>query len=404
MPKKSNTRRPQGDGTIRQRKDGRWEARYTLGVHPGSGKQVQKSVYGKTQDEVRKKLKQITAEVDRGIYTEPSKLTVGQWLDTWLDEYNTDIKQSTLDQYKYQIRVHLKPCLGAVKLHELKAPAIQKFYNARMKPYTIKQRDSKLMIKTVKREGLSPKSIKNLNSVLHEALDKALKLGYIQNNPCNAVTLPKVHRVEMHPVTDDNVKALLEAIKGNPYEDVYFITMFTGLREGEILGLTWDCIDFSTGVVTVYRQLQKARGVGAVYSFVPLKNSKTRSFMVADTVLAALRKIKRKQSEMKLQVGDKWENKEDFVFTNDFGRHLSKNTVYNNFKMCAEKAGIPETRFHDLRHTYATLALQQGVDMKTVSSNLGHATVAFTLDVYGHVSEQMQKESADRMQAFLDAL
>ncbi len=144
MPRKSNTRGAQGDGSIRQRKDGRWEARYTVGTDPGSGKQVQKSIYGKSQDEVRKKLKLITADIDKGVFTEPSKLTVGKWLDQWIADYNSDVKQSTLEQYKYQIRVHLKPGIGSVKLTELTAPMIQRLYNSRMKPSTIPQTHPKL--------------------------------------------------------------------------------------------------------------------------------------------------------------------------------------------------------------------------------------------------------------------
>ena len=405
MPKRKNTRGAQGDGTIRYREvEKRWEARYTLGVDPGTGKQVQKSVYGKTQDDVRKKLKAITAEIDRGMYMEPSKLTVGKWLDTWITDYNSDVKPTTLDQYKYQIRVHLKPGLGAVKLSELTAPMVQRLYNSRSKTYKITQKMCNGKEKTIEKPGLSPKSIRNMNSVLHEALDKALKLGYVRVNVCNAVTLPKMNKVEMHPVTGDHVKDLLKVIKGNPYEELLYITMFTGMRQGEVLGLTWDCIDFDKGIVTIYRQLQKERIRGGKYKFVSLKNDKRRSFIVADDVLNALKRVRGKQSENKLKLGDKWENKEGYVFTNEFGKHLSKATVYENFKRCAEKADIPVTRFHDLRHTYATLALEQRADIKTVSANLGHATVAFTLDVYGHVSEQMQRDTANRMQEYLKAL
>ena len=407
MARKSNTRGAQGDGTIRKRKDGRWEARYTLGVNPGTGKQIQKSLYGKTQDEVRKKLKAITADVDKGVFTEPSKLTVGRWLDIWLDEYCTGVKDTTVQQYTYQINTHIKPGLGAVKLAELTAPMVQKFVNSRGKPYRIEQLNKKGEAVTVEKKKLSPKSIHNMNSVLHEALDRALKLGYIRVNVCDAVTLPQVEKNEMHPITGKNVKAFLDIIEGSPHRDLYFVTMFTGLREGEVMGLTWDCVDFTKGTINVYRQLQRERVRGGQFRFVPLKNSassKSRSFMVPPDVLKTLRRIKKNQMEKKLLVGDKWENDENFVFTNDFGHFLLPNTVYKDFKDRVKKIGAPETRFHDLRHTYATLALQQGVDVKTVSSNLGHATVAFTLDVYGHVSEQMQQDSANRMQGFLDAL
>lgn len=404
MPKRSNTRGANGDGTIRKRPDGRWEGRYSYGFNPRTGKPNQKSVYGKTQKEVRIRLKQITSEIDLGVYTEPTKMTLGTWLDIWIEDYNKDVKPATLDQYKYQIRVHLKPNLGAVRLPELTAPMVQHVYNKLMEPYKLKQKNWKGKDIVRQRKGLSAKSIKNMNSVLHSALSQAVKLGYIPTNICSALTLPKVRKTEMHPVTGESLNALLKAIKGNPYEELIYVTMFTGLRQGEIIGLTWDCINLDTGMMTIYRQLQKQRETGSEYKFLPLKNSKSRTFMVADNVIKMLKRQKTKQSEMKLKAGKCWKNEEGFVFTDELGNHISKYTAYENFKRCAAEAGIPATRFHDLRHTYATLALEQGTNIKTVSSNLGHATVAFTLDVYGHVDEQMQKDSANRMQAFLETL
>lgn len=404
MARKSNTRGAQGDGTIRKRKDGRWEARYTLGVDPGTGKQIQKSIYGKGQDEVRKRLKEITREVDQGVFTEPTKMTVGQWLDIWIAEYNVDVKPTTIQQYKYQINTHLKPGIGSVKLVELTAPVVQHFINSRSKPYVITQLAKNGKKIKVKKNSLSAKSIHNMHSVLHEALVKAMKLGYIRSNVCDAVTLPKAQKVDMHPITGANIRKFLEAIKGDPYEDLYYVTMFTGLREGEVLGLTWDCIDFGKSTMKIYRQLQHARNRGDGCHFAPVKNSKTRSFMIPDNVKAVLQKVKREQAEKRLKSGDRWENEDGYVFTTETGHFLNYSTVYAHFKRCVKNIGIPETRFHDLRHTYATLALQQGVDVKTVSENLGHATVAFTLDIYAHVSEEMQKRSASLMQAFLEAL
>ena len=404
MPRRSNTRGANGNGTIRKRSDGRWEARYTSGIDPGTGKQIQKSVYGNTQKEVRIKLTQIANDIDQGVFTEPTKMTVGSWLDLWLKEYKADVKPNTIDQYDYQIRTHLKPAFGKINLQELTAPMIQKLYNTRSKPYKIKQNMCNGKPKTVEKTGLSPKSIRNIHSVLHEALDKALKLGYVRTNVCDAVTLPKTQKCEMHPVKDGDVGAFLKAIKGNPLEPLLYVTAFTGLRQGEVIGLTWDCIDFKKKTIKVYRQLQKERKPQGEYHFVPLKNDKQRVFMVAENVINVLDRVKRKQAEWRLAAGEAWENDNNYVFTDKYGRHIPKSTAYNNFKKCAAEAGIPETRFHDLRHTYATLALQQGTDIKTVSSNLGHATVAFTLDTYGHVTEQMQKDSADRMQKYLESL
>jgi integrase len=281
---------------------------------------------------------------------------------------------------------------------------VQKLYNSRLKPYKIKQKMCNGKWKAIQKPGLSAKSIKNIHSVLHEALDKAVELRYIRYNVSDAATLPKVVKSEMHPVEGENVKEFLNAIKGNPMENLLYVTAFSGMRQGEVIGLTWDCIDFNKKTIRIYRQLQKERKVGGEYKFAPLKNDKQRVFMVADDVLGALRRVKSKQAEWKLAAGENWQNEENFVFMTELGRHLSKCTVYESFKRCAKEAGIPETRFHDLRHTYATLALEQGTDIKTVYSNLGHATVAFTLDTYGHVTEKMQQDSADRMQRYLESI
>ena len=314
------------------------------------------------------------------------------------------MKPNTIDQYDYQIRMHLKPAFGALLLTELTAPMVQNLYNSRMKPYKIKQKMCNGKWKVNKSPGLSAKPIKNIHSVLHEALDKAVELRYLRYNVSDAATLPKVIKSEMHPVEGENVREFLNAIKGNPMENLLYVTAFTGMRQGEVIGLTWDCVDFNRKTIRIYRQLQKERKPGGEYKFAPLKNDKQRVFMVADDVLNVLRRIRSKQSEWKLAAGENWVNDENFVFTTELGRHLSKCTVYESFKRCAKAAGLPETRFHDLRHTYATLALEQGTDIKTVSSNLGHATVAFTLDTYGHVTEKMQQDSADRMQRYLQSI
>lgn len=386
MPKKP-TRNASGSGSIRQRRDGTWEARYTVGRDPGTGRQIQRSVYGKTKADVAKKMRAATHEIDEGIYIEPSRVTVERWFSIWLSEYLGSVKDSTREQYRYQLRVNIKPAMGAVKLTELTSPMIQKMYNDCI------------------RRGLSPKSVRNLHGVMHRALDKAVKLRYIRFNPCNACEPPRVEKKEIRPIEGDNVKAFLQAIRGHQYEDVLFFTVFSGMRQGEVLGLTWDCVDLRKGTITVNKQLQKKRqeGGGGEYRFVPLKNDKSRILTPASDVMKLLKRVQLEQKKNRLKAGGAWDNPMNLVFTNELGGHLVAYTVYNNFKKIAEQIGIPSTRFHDLRHTYATLSLQNGDDIKTVSENLGHATVAFTLDTYGHVTEKMKQDSANRMQDFINA-
>lgn len=309
---KSNTKNAKGSGTIRKRSDGRWEARYTTGIDPKTGKQTQKSVYGKTQKEVRQKLTEVTAEIDSGTYLEQTKDTVGEWLDTWLKTYALySVKSYTYDAYERSCNIHIKP---------MEQAEITKF---------------------------------------------------------------------------------LQAIQGTKYGLVYQITLFTGLREGEVLGLTWDCIDFQHNAIYINKQLQKTKKVGGTYCLAPTKNSRNRTILTAPSVMALLRKQKSQQAQMRLLAGEAWNNSWNLVFTNELGGHLCHCTVYKKFKAIVRELGMPEERFHDLRHSFAVTSIESGDDIKTVQSNLGHATASFTLDVYGHVSQKMRQQSADRMEEFI---
>ncbi len=333
------------------------------------------------------KLKAATAAIDAGTYIAPSKLTVGEWLDIWQKEYLGSVKPRTADSYKTTVETHLKPAFGAVKLEALPTHEIQRFYNSLQK----QRGDAR---------PLSPKTIRNINGVLHKALQQAVELGYIRFNPAGACKLPRVEKAEIKPLDSDAIGVFLSVIKGHRYEALYTVTLFTGMREGEVLGLTWDCVDFKAGVITIKKQLQKERGGSGAYHLVSPKNGKSRCITPAPSVMGVLKAHQRRQAEWRLAAGPIWEDS-GLVFTNEQGHNLSAQTVYLHFKKLAEKAGYPDTRFHDLRHSYAVAALQSGDDIKTVQENLGHHTAAFTLDVYGHVTEQMKKASADRMERFV---
>ena len=387
MPRKSNTRAAQGSGTIRQRKDGRWEARYTVGRDPGTGKQVQRSVYGATQQEVRKKLAQLTAALDAGTYKEPCKMTVGQWLDIWSADYLGGVKPFTVVSYTGHIKNHLKPALGSVKLEALNAHTIQEFYNS-------------LGAEREGKPGLSPKTVKNIHGVLHKALQQAVKIGYLRFNPADACELPRAVRKELKPLDEEQSKAFLKAIQGHGYEMLYTVTLFTGMREGEALGLMWECVDFKKGTILINKQMQREKKKNGQYLLVPTKNGKSRTITPAPWVMKLLRTQRAKQAEQQLRAGPMWEDS-GLVFTNELGHHLAIHTVYKDFKQIAASIGCPDARFHDLRHSYAVAAIRSGDDIKTVQGNLGHATAAFTLDVYGHVTDQMKRESAARMESYI---
>jgi len=383
-----------GTGTIRKKTVTRngnaytfWEARYTEGYDPGTGKQIQRSITGKTQREVAQKLKAATAAIDSGTYSAPSKMTVAQWLDIWTSEYLGSVKPATVISYKTAVRIHLKPNIGAIKLDALNSHTIQKLYNTLHSP-----KDNTT--------GLSAKSIKNLHGVLHRAMQQAVSNGYIHFNPADACVLPKVLKKELQPLDEDQIAAFLKAIRGHKYEDLFIVTLFTGMREGEVLGLQWDCVDLNKGTILIDKQLQLLRGTKGQYALVPTKNSKGRTITLPPTIVSVLQNIKRKQQQNQAQYGNLWTDT-GFVFTNELGDHLIHITVYKSFKSIVEQIGTPNTRFHDLRHSYAVAAIKSGDDIKTVQENLGHATASFTLDVYGHVTDQMKRDSANRMEGFI---
>ena len=374
-------KRANGEGTIRQRKDGTWEARMTV-----DGKV--KYFYGKTQSKAIAARKAYKKMLEDGLNIEAGKMTVGQWLDIWLKYYTVGIKHSTAVKYEVDIRLHIKPYIGSIKLSALKTPAIQKLYNQKL--------DSEL----------SPKSLKNVHGVLHKALDQAVKLGYMSRNVSDLCVLPKVLKDEIHPLKDDEVPRFLHMIQGNQFEMLFLVTLFTGMRQGEALGLQWDSVDFTRGTIHIHHQLQRFRekGKGSHVGFAPPKNNKERTIMPARQVMDILRKVKNQQDAWAKQYAEIWDNSMNLVFTNQQGRHLSDNTVYKCTKRFGKALGRPELRFHDLRHTYATLSLQNGDDIKMLSTNLGHATTAFTMDVYGHVSRRMLEDSAARMEKYISNL
>ena len=382
--KKRNAR---GAGSIRQRKDGRWEARFVVGVDPGTGKDIRRSIYAPTQKEARRKMTEAIAALDRNDYRDPCKMTVGQWLDVWSAEYLGGVKPSTAYLYKERIRLHIKPAMSAVKLEVLTPHMIQKFYNDLGKPHGDKP-------------GLSPKTVKSIHGILHRALQQAVAVGYIRSNPSEACILPRVKKPELHPFDEEQTKAFLTHVKGQRFEVLFTVALFTGMREGELLGLKWDCVDLDACKIVVDKQLQLEKGTKGTYVLVPTKSDKARTVTVAPWVMQLLRRHRAQQAEQRLQAGPCWSNT-GYVFTNGLGDHLALHTVIKDFKKAAAAIGRPDARFHDMRHSYAVAAIRSGDDIKTVQGNLGHATAAFTLDVYGHVTDQMKAASAERMEEYI---
>lgn len=380
-------RAAQGAGTIRKKTVTRkgkeytyWEARITVGRDPGTGKQIQQSFSGKTQKEVREKMQAAAVAVNSGAYIPPAKLNVGQWLDVWTDEYMANLKPGTVRTYKTMINKHIKPAMGAVKLTDLHPHRVQTFLNGL--------------------EGLSVSSVRLVYKVLHAALEKAVRLEYIPKNPATYCVLPKFEQKTIIPLNDAQTAALLTAARGTAIEHLLTVALFSGMRISELLGLSWEQIDMEKSTITVSKQLSSppTRDKGL---FITPKNGKTRTIKTARSVMVALKEQRIRQAEMRLRAGQIWSNEHNLVFTLEDGSILERQRVTRAFKAVQTAAGLEGFRFHDLRHTYAVNAIRAGDDIKTIQGNLGHASAAFTLDRYGHFTEQMMQDSASRMEAFI---
>lgn len=418
MANKKSTRAAQGAGTIRKKtvmRNGQpyvyWEARVTVGRDPGTGKQIQKSFSGKTQKEVREKMQAAAVAVNEQTYIEPSKLTLAQWLDIWVNNLYAQ-KPTTLKHYKTQIEVHIKPHMGALKLADLQKSDFDRFYKYLLTSGKEKKkkdpRTGEMVV--VSRSPLSMKSVKNVHVIMKAAIVAAVDEGRLQTDPMRKVSVPSPPKPEIHPLDDDELKRYLQALENDSLAPILKFIVFTGLREAEALGLTWDCVNFKTGEITIRQQLQDL-GPGSGMQLVPTKNSKVRKLTPAPYIMKLLKAQQTRQLEDRLRAAQHWvgwqsdaERKKALVFTNELGRYLRPKTVYQHNRKIAESVGIDHCRVHDLRHTYAVLSLQNGDDIKTVQGNLGHATAAFTLDVYGHVTDRMKSESAARMEEYIKSI
>lgn len=378
-----------GMGSLRQKTvkgNTYWVGRFSV-RDSETGKLKQHSVSGKNKTEVEKRLRKALVEAEEGTYVEPSKMTVGQWLDIWLETYLSSVRPYTVLSYTQHVNNHIKPALGEIRLDKLHTHSIQQFYN-------------RLGMANGDKPGLSPKTVQNIHGVLHKALQQAVKIGYLRINASDACELPRAEKTEIKPLSEEEIQTFMKTIKGHKFETVFLVLMFTGIRRGEVCGLTWDHVNFERNTIYINRQLQQIPGQSGVFQLTPTKSGKGRTITAAAFVMDALRQYKVQQTEARLKAGPDWQD-EGFVFTNHLGRHLSPNTVYNNYKRLMASIGLPQARLHDLRHTYATISLDAGDDIKTVQENLGHHTAAFTLSQYAHSTEKMKTESAARMDQFI---
>ncbi|MGL4549498.1 tyrosine-type recombinase/integrase [Eubacterium aggregans] len=309
-------------------------------------------------------------------------MLLSKWLMIYLEDYaKIKVKTSTSQKYERDIRNHLIPNLGNIRLSALHPHQIQSLYN-------------QLAI------DHSAKSIANVHGILHKDLEQAIQLGYLTSNPANVTQRQKPQRPEIKPLDTEEIKLVLDTIKDYRFEYFYITPLFSGMRLSEGIGLTWDCIDFEDGSVHLYRQLQfHKKGIG--YQWETLKNNRPHTIYPPQLVMNTLRKVQLQQREWRLRAGSVWENDENFIFTNEIGAPLIHVTVRKYFKLAMNSIGLDTVRFHDLRHTFATLALNAGDDIKSVQQMLGHHSAAYTMNTYAHSTNEMQKKSAQCIENFI---
>jgi integrase len=378
-------RRGNSEGTITKRKDGRWEARISL----PDGRR--KSFYGKTRQEVAQRLSQARYEVDRGLSLPDERQTVGQYLTTWLEVVRTQVRGSTWRRYSDYVRLHLVPTLGKTVLSKLTAQQVQALLAAKLK------------------EGLSPTTVRQMHRVLHGALKDAFRLTLVQRNVTEMVAPPRPARYEMNTLSEEQVRRFCQAAAGDRFYALYVLALTTGMRAGELLALRWQDVDWEHGKLQVRTGVQEARiqeegttKVRSVYILAePKTSSSRRRIALSQIAIEALRTHQQQQDEERSVLGPVWDTTYDLVFPNTIGRVMNSYSMRCGFKRLLVEAGLPAMRFHDLRHTAATLALKRGVHPKVVSEMLGHASVKMTLDIYSHVTPDMQQVIADVMDAVL---
>lgn len=369
--------RGQGEGNIRQRPDGRWEARYSIGVD-SRGKQIRKSIYGSARGEVSKELTKVLNSINTNTYIDPSKITIKEWIETWLIDYKENaVSKKTYDSYKQVLDLYIIPHLEFMYLKDIRPENVQSTFN--------------------KMKGLSDRTIKYTKTVFNMCMKRAKINKLIIDNPCEYVELPKGKaKKEIIIFTEEEQVKFLNAIDGHQYQVAFLMLISAGLRVGELLALTWDVIDFEKSIINVNKTLSRVEGE----IFNPTKNeSSKRTIPVLETIMDFIKSHKVQQNIIKLQAGKDY-NPYNLVFTNAYGYPVSFSSFSKSLKRLLDDNGLPELSPHKLRHTFATRGLESGMDMKELQVLLGHSTMKLTSDTYTHVLDK-QKEKAMNKTAHL---
>ena len=370
-------KRPDGDGLVRKRKDGRWEGRIVIG-HKEDGTPIYKSVFAKTQKELMPKLHGAIDCYRDADLSEQGNMTLNEWIEQWLASYaEPTLRESTVRGYRSDIRRHIDPALGNKMLRSITRRDVQKFYNALgRKKYKASDGSERC---------LADATVRGVHMLLHEIMEAAVRSRLIVQNPTDGTVIPKLNRPPMKILNEEQLDRFMEAIRAEPlWYDFFYTELTTGLRRGEICGLRWQDFDEKIGVLHVRRTLHMEDGrlvAGATKT-----GCGTRDIVLPDGTAEILRK--RKSGSYS-----------EWIFPNLTKPDLSisPGAAYLRLKEILKRSNLPDIRFHDLRHTFITTSLEHGMDVKTLSAIVGHVSAAITLDVYSHVTMDMQKNAAAKI-------
>ena len=378
-------RRPSGDGMVRKREDGRWEGRIVVG-HKANGDSIFRYIYADTQKELTAKLRQNINAYQGVDLTEESSTTLSQWLDKWLEEYvKGTVRESTLEGYRKDIMNHVIPYLGEKPLRKVTAADLRSLYEKLLERGRKKGGNHEA--------GLSPTTVRSIHNIIHHALRTAAENGLLPVNPADGVMPPKIVRGTKSILNQEQLDTFKAVVKQDwIWRDFFLTELTTGLRRGELCGLKWSDFDEEAGTLNVCRTIHARKG-GGVAEGTTKTYAGSRTILLPSSTAQLLRE--RKKSALT-----------EWIFPDPLcpEQPVSPGSAYRRLKGLLEEAGLPDLRFHDLRHTFATHALASGVDAKTLSGILGHTKASFTLDTYTHVTGDMHRNAAEIVGGFMTEL
>lgn len=362
-------RRGNREGSVWRERKG-WRAAVSL-----DGKRVTRSF--RTKEECRVWLQEMRSKIDQGLTYKAVRLTLERYLMDWLSVHRLGLTPKTGERYEQLTRDYIIPELGKYRLQDLRIEQVERAYLDLLEA------------------GVSVRNVRFVHAVLHRCLNDATKRGITTFNAAHGARLPKKKHIEMNILDEDQVLHLLIAAQGDRHDALYHLAIKTGMRQGELLGLKWADLDWKKGIIRVRRQVQRVKGQGMVF-MPPKTKSGYRAIQLGEQALQKLREHRSKQEIKKALAADRWQD-EDLIFPSSIGTPQSPSNLLKEFKVLLEVSGLPKIRFHDLRHTAASLMLNNGIPALVVSKVLGHSKPSTTLDIYGHLIPIMQEEVANLM-------